>query len=123
RNKKINEIIAYFASLKASSESAIFAKTTNIYEAAGCLMGVYQGGTFNSFFLSLQNQVCPLAIEKIKMLLSGQFHGIPLVCDKIKTKKNQGDPVEWHPSKRNVYRLWKNNKDLLNKEAWVALFG
>src|SRR5690606_29179103 len=121
--KGINDVIAEFEAKKSHAVSSIFAKTTNIYEAAGTLLGVYQGRDFHYFYKCLQESVCPLAIEKLKILLTGEYMGVPLICDKIKTKKNIGDAVMWSPSRQNVYRFWKRNRELLSKEEWIELFG
>jgi hypothetical protein len=125
KNNKFNLVLASINSKKSNDAVNVFLNTTSVHEAAGALYGTYLGRIeFMDFVRGLQNRDIhiPLFMEKLKMLISGQFMGIKLVMDLC---------LDWDPCKKNTYRLcmsgskYDNSKEMLNifssKFAWKYL--
>jgi hypothetical protein len=51
------------------------------------------------------------------MLIQGHFRGIRLFYD-----LSQDEGFGWNASKKNCFRLWKNNYDVMLFDDWVSLF-
>lgn len=111
RNENLETILSNFIPDDIDERIEIFANTDNEMEAAGALYGALIGKDIIEFAKPLQEKKYPLAIEKIKMLLSGKYKDIILVAD----YKHEG----WIPGKSNCHKLWKINKDLLPKWEWA----
>jgi hypothetical protein len=111
RKHKIDED---YKDLELERRCMIFATTYDLYVAAGALFGAYIGVNITRFSNKLQTMRCPLAIDKIEMLLTGEFEGLRLFKDK--------DNNSWQPSNKNTFRLWKMNYDLLDANEWQELF-
>lgn len=102
---------------------ALFATTDNIVLAVALIKGRYHGANLRSFWMPLQTQDCPLALEKLEMLLSGTYKGIPLLCDKYSKKSNSEEPVEWYPDQKNSRRFWyRNGYKKMSVDAWIIRF-
>jgi hypothetical protein len=98
-------VAARYAASSNVNRATLFARTDDIYEAAGALEGAMLGTNFMSFARALQEGPCPLAKEKIKMLLTGQFRGIKLIKD---VSRDAVDGyIRWHPCKQNRNRLMR----------------
>ncbi|KAJ5068179.1 hypothetical protein M0811_12515 [Anaeramoeba ignava] len=115
-----NEYLQSLQRQKLGFQAGNWGATHNIYEAAGILLGAYQGSNFDYYIRQLQDEKCPLFVEKFKMLTTGQFRGIKLIADKIKSL-DKDDFVIWSPSKINFHRILKMNKDLLSADEWKEL--
>lgn len=106
RRKKISNDV--------DTRANIFGETDDLDEAAGALLGVCIGRNITDFVRQLQHKSCPLAIEKIKLLMSGNYKNIKLFAD----SKIDG----WNPSRKQCIKLWRQNMDLLVEEKWIELF-
>ena len=96
-----------------------FTYTSDLEEAAGCLMGVKQGDSnFCLFYKGLMSPDAANVIEKAKMLNRGEYKGIKLVCDKIKW----GERVVWTPKQKTIHKIWSAHMDKAPKEAWIEAF-
>lgn len=119
RNARCAQIAAANAARMSGSSAEIFGRTDDIYEAAGALQGAFQGTNMMDFVRVLQRERCPLGVEKIKMLLTGQFRGIKLIADQSKQAVN-GFMI-WYPCPINRKRLmrqynlsWNEFQELYN---------
>jgi len=53
--------------------------------------------------------------------MSGEYLGVPLICDKVKTKKTKN--VQWLPSRYYIYLFWSVHSHLLkDKYEWSKFF-
>ncbi len=95
-----------------ADKAKIFGSTIDLTTAAGVLYGAYIGVNVQLFAQVLQQFKCPLAKEKIKMLLTGQFKGIDLYKD------GKG----WKPSRKNCFKLWSKNWDIMTHLEWKHIF-
>jgi len=68
---------------KSANIAGIFGASSSIHECAGILLNVYQGTNIRFFVEKLQSDDCPLAVEKIRMLVTGELDGVPLICDRL----------------------------------------
>ena len=104
-------------SVKTNNVNAkIFAIAEDPVTSAGCLYGVRIGVDIMNYASVLMEHKCPLAREKIIMLLTGEFRGIRLYSDS--NSKN----ICWKPSKKNARRLWSMNEEIMDFGEWLALF-
>jgi hypothetical protein len=118
-----NKIDTQFSTDDIKQRVEIFARTDDELAAVGALKNSYIGKNFMNFVKKLQETRYPLAIEKIYMIIQGNYEGIQLYddcdqCPNYANHKYQG----WTPNKKNTFRLWKMNNDLLSKEEWVDMF-
>lgn len=110
--------------------AGLFASTSNLNEAAGCLLGTFVGRGLDSYINALETQVCPLVGEKVKMLRNGEYRGVELLGDLKKQARNckagrynpNPTPGKWNPSQRNIYKIWFTNRDQLSQEEWRTIF-
>lgn len=123
KQSMINDIITKNKQAEASKLAHVFGNTRNIYEAAGVLLGTYRGRVeFPAFYKTLQNTYCPLAKEKILMLITGEFQNILLFRDVHRTSKGKDVNLKtWIPWKRNLSRLLERNKDCMTQEEWKQM--
>lgn len=95
-----------FAANISGDRAGIFARTDDIYEAAGALKDAMQGTNLMTFVRALYyNSNVPLIKEKIRMLLTGQFRGIKLIADV--SREAVDGYIVWRPCKQNRNRLMR----------------
>lgn len=117
KSKRLQAVEESMKAGDAAARSRVFARATDAAEAAGALMGVLQGTpSFNIFVTALEKERCPLGLEKLMMLLCGQYLGVVLVVDKV-----SHPPCTWLPCRRHAHVLWERYQDLLTKDEWIAL--
>jgi hypothetical protein len=105
--------------INADNEKAeLFGKTTDIIAAAGILYGTYIGANIRPFIKVLQENTCPMAKEKITFIINGLFDGVKLYLDGYYKFNVTG----WKPSRQNCFKLWNNNKNVMNLQQWKKLF-
>ena len=92
----------------------IFAETNDIYVAVASIKGTTRGKDMHHFFKKLQIVDCPLAIEKLKMLIEGKYESIILFED------HNGKPQKF--STQNCHKFWIKNFIKLKNEEWKQLF-
>ncbi|OMJ92904.1 hypothetical protein SteCoe_4240 [Stentor coeruleus] len=116
KNKILDEIL-----LSHNKDAAnIFATTSNLEEAAGCIYGLTQGSSmFPLYFQALHTPGIPHIFEKIKMLTFGHYNSIGLISDE---KNNSSEFITWEPSKKRVHKLWIIHKDEGGIEKWQEVF-
>ncbi len=103
-------------SIKTDNVKAkIFAMTDDPITSAGCLYQARIGVDVMNFASVLMNHKCPLAKEKVTMLLTGEFKGVRLYADGSK------DQPGWKPSRKNAHKLWFMNEDVMDFGEWFAL--
>ncbi|CAG8787382.1 14355_t:CDS:2, partial [Dentiscutata erythropus] len=130
-NQKTAEIIKSYAALFGDKIEMAFWQCRDVEEAARIILsdvGFRGYFTHASIIKSLQKKNLFLAREKIEMIVYGTHKGIKLFKD---VPKNPNDPenvarfnesVIWSPSKRNVYRMIKAQKDVIpEKEYWLRV--
>ena len=96
----------------------VWAQTTDIYAAAGALLGTAISKNITQYAKCLQEARCPLGVEKIKMLIYGKHKNKTLVIDVDKMPKKF-----WIPSKANCYKFWKIYHEDMEPADWAELFG
>jgi von Willebrand factor type A domain len=105
----------------ANERASIFGQTLSIVEAAGTVLGTCQGQPiFAEFLAQLERQRCPLAIDKLRLLLNGEYEGVPLICDKI-GNGNGTQPVVWTPGRVHFARLFSQLRSELSIDGWKQL--
>mmetsp|Transcript_32502 Transcript_32502/g.32230 ORF Transcript_32502/g.32230 Transcript_32502/m.32230 type:complete len:893 (+) Transcript_32502:457-3135(+) len=112
-----NQIITEMNSKQYEQRSIEFACTTNLEEAAGCLYGVKQGSSeFKQFYRQLMLPHAQFAAHKLKMLTHGEYQGVKLVLDTLKSNKL----VTWIPKDKVFHKIWFPNVNKTLKEDWIA---
>ncbi len=124
RNNQKSKILAEIQASSAFASAPLFASTKDIYDAAGLLHGVLRGTPlFSSLHKALRAPGCPLVIEKAKMLTSGQFMGVKLIMDGMKSEKElKNGFVTWMAKKKYAYKIWFPNKTQGTLEQWKEAF-
>jgi hypothetical protein len=113
---RLMKIIDDKYSIKTDNVKAkIFAMTDDPITSAGCLYQTRIGVDVMNFAILLMNHKCPLAKEKITMLLTGEFRGIKLYADSSKEQPG------WKPSRKNAHRLWEMNEEIMDFGEWLSL--
>ncbi len=100
---KVAEVTDRHMNDKSNGTCATFGRTRNLHQAAGILIGVKFGTDFSYYIRELQAHECPLALEKINMLMTGRYMGVKLITG---MPDGGGD---WYPSRRNVNRFKRAN--------------
>ena len=120
-NMQKKKIDASLLNDKSLSNITKFALSKSPETAANFLKGICRGeNDFKRFARSLEIKNCPCVIEKLKMLTRGNYNGIKLIMDNMKSKKElEGDFVTWKPNKHSIYRIWVLNSDVVPIETWV----
>jgi hypothetical protein len=121
--KTVNQEILSFKTIamkeftKHNSANALqFAMTSSLDVASKLLYGIMQGSTlFSEYYKVLLAGGAPYVIEKIKMLVSGEYMGVRLICDK---KKNGEHIAPWNPKTKYVYKLWSKYHGAGTLEQW-----
>jgi hypothetical protein len=131
KTQRINTIDNKYNSILSNVRAHTFAITNDIDVAAGALKGTFVGRNIMDFVKKLQTEDCPLALKKIEMILNGT-HNI-LKNDIMTGKKNtitiqlyaDCDKIRnpsWEPSKKNCFRIWKQNHECQNEQKWDEFF-
>lgn len=121
------EVLAYKSQLLAQLEGAEaqqratnFALVADLNEAAGLILGLRQGdGSFPLFAKSLAAAHVPHVLEKLKMLTRGQYRGVKLIQDKIKTNP---EFITWKPKNKFTSKIWVAHQHDTTKEDWFEAF-
>lgn len=121
RKEAVSEALNRFNKDVQGKEGELFASTRRLIEAVALLKGKYHGGDLRSFWSPLAKRVCPLAKEKLKMLLTGEFEGIPLLCDRFGGREGS---VRWQPDQKNSRRFYFNIglRNGMTPEEWCVEF-
>lgn len=117
RARKKEEIDEQYKISDVEKKAVIFARTDNILVAAGALNGAYIGRDVMKFARKLQEEVVPHALEKLNMMLYGQYRGVTLYGD-----RDRYHSATWKLGKQNCFRFWRMNYYLLEKSEWKILF-
>ncbi|CAG9329104.1 unnamed protein product [Blepharisma stoltei] len=97
-----------------------FARTLNLNEAAGLLLGTLSGGNdFPIYFKALMEPYTELPAQKAAMLTSGQYKTVKLIV--TTDEKNKGF-ITWNPSNANLHKIWYINRNKSTKEEWFEAF-
>jgi hypothetical protein len=123
KNDEVSKVMESFKNTNLKKEGEIFAKTNKIVEAVALLHGKYHGGNLTSFFIPLTMNVCPLAKEKLKMLLTGKYKNIPLLKDKC-NGSIQSNGKSWYPGRKNARRFYFNIglRNGMTVDEWISEF-
>lgn len=99
-------------------EAEVFVNSENITECVAILMGRYHGANLRPFWVPLTKNKYPLQMEKLKMILSGEFEGIPLLCDGKNGKR------VWYPDQKHSRRFYFNIglRNNISVDEWVRMF-
>jgi len=98
---EINAIVLARNAQLSSNDAVTFGLSRDLNTAAGVLLsGVMVGTNLRYFVQVLQKGGCPLAFEKLKMLITGQYRGIQLIRDANKCPYGR-----WVPSYLNEKRF------------------
>ena len=125
RNNQKSSYIAEREKGAGSINASKFASSKDVFEAAGLLHGKLRGSAiFHAFHSSLRVPGCPLVIEKVKMLTSGQYLGVRLIMDKMKNESQDlvNGFVSWKPIQKHAYKIWKPNREQGTLEQWKEAF-
>ena len=98
--------------IKTDGMAYMFGSAETIQEAVNALKEVYIGRNIMLYVKQLQNRECPLALEKMILLIEGEYNG----------KKLYMDSNKWIPGKKNCFRLWRMNHALMDEEEWIIFF-
>lgn len=125
RENRKSKILAEREKNSGSANAQKFAITKDVYEAAGIFYGIFRGSNiFHEFHKSLRIPNCPLVLEKVKMMTSGQYLGVKLLMDDM--KKPNSDIVNgyvlWKPTKQHAYKIWHPNRSQGTLEQWKEAF-
>ena len=118
----VDIVDAKFALKYIDERVEIFEKTNDIIEAAGVMKGIAIGKDLKLFINKLQNKKCPLAFEKIKLLINGKFRGVNLYSDCRINEFVENNNYGWKPSRKNCFKFWLNNKEHKNLSEWKKIF-
>jgi len=127
RQKEVNDLLAAEEAKNSGVEASVFRETDgptctipisswpnlllaflDIYEAAGVIRKQlkYQGAhAFRAFYETLFTPGAPQALEKIKMLVTGQFMGVPIIMDAIPGKPKPDAAVAWKPNRSHFAKV------------------
>ena len=123
RNAGRGKIMNEYNKKGTESLAPRFAGTNDLLEAAGLLMGTYQGSSrFQDFYKSLMKPAIPHIIEKCKMLTRGHYLTVPLILDSVKDDKKQDGFVAWKPKSKYAFRIWKENATAGTLKEWEDAF-
>jgi hypothetical protein len=118
RQALVSEFITEMTESAGSVVANVFARTDNLYEAAGALHGNYRGRIEFHLFIESLKQPVPLVKEKIEMMTSGKFRGVQLFMDTDCVEK------PWSPKRSTMFNIWYNNRRTLkNVDLSVDVFG
>lgn len=106
----------------------LFEESDNLLEIVGVLIGSNLGEIMGDLIKRLTEGYhsekelprIPLVKEKIELVSTGKFRGFNVFIDAdYHYKKTNG---RWSPNRKNIYRLWRRNRDSLTKTEWMNLF-
>eukprot|EP00761_Pharyngomonas_kirbyi_P009190 gb/GECH01009205.1/.p1 GENE.gb/GECH01009205.1/~~gb/GECH01009205.1/.p1 ORF type:complete len:1208 (+),score=323.18 gb/GECH01009205.1/:1-3624(+) len=109
---------------KGSELGRLFATSESMLHAAGLIYGIKYGDPilFHSLIQSLQKCEVRHAYQKIEILIYGHFRGVKLFYDENLDGVEMGHNRFWDPSKKNSFRIWKNNQTQLSRGETEKLF-
>jgi len=131
KNRLIEQINNNYKLSQSTERASAFAHATSLDEAAGALHGAYIGNNIMEFVKVLQNEQCPLAVAKIQMIMKGKHTFEKINSQTGRTESysvmlygdlSQQNKLGWKPSKKNCFRLWKQNQDYLDLAEWEHIF-
>jgi len=95
----------------------LFILTEDITAAAGAVYGTYIGRNIRKFIFALLTFPCVKPIEKIKLLLDGQYQNVILYKD----YDHQQDS-RWEMGRQNCFKLWYKYRTTLTTIEWMQLY-
>jgi len=124
RNNQKSKVLAEIEKNAGFEDAAKFAQTKDIYDAAGILHGTLRGSAmFHHFHQALRSPGIPLIVEKCKMLTSGQYLGVKLIMDDMKSPQDVVNGfVVWRPKKKHCFKIWEPNRAQAPLEEWQKAF-
>lgn len=114
--EKANKLSAALADLAMNENTElanIFARTEDIYEAAGAYMGSSVGRNIKYFAEALAQPGIPHLGEKIK-ILEGEYMGVSLLTDR-------GGKFRWHFGRTKANRIFRANQNQFNSFEWKKI--
>lgn len=116
RSSRCDPIRNRYTQQRGSNLSSLFGQAQTLHEAAAVFNGAYIGVNVSNFARVLQNNSCPLAFEKIRLMLEGSItidgHRVTLYAD----------ADHWKPSRQNCHKFYAQNRDKASRDAWRVLF-
>ncbi|KAH3742882.1 von willebrand factor type A domain protein [Pelomyxa schiedti] len=120
RNKRVNSVIARESGASGSRNAAVFATTYDLEEAAGIMLvecPFVGKKAFRQIKESFIYPGCVLVIEKLKMLLSGHYSGVKILCDKNATTP----PFSWAPGRQTLHSIWAVHRNHIPDLEWLPV--
>jgi hypothetical protein len=96
------------------ARTSLFSNIKRELDYVSVIYGIYKQD-IRFFFDKLTSTDCPYAIEKFRVLTSGEYNHIKLYKD------NEYNPG-WNPSKQNLHKFFQQNKELLTPKEWKELY-
>ncbi|KAI1299818.1 hypothetical protein EDD11_006371 [Mortierella claussenii] len=112
-NEIVNAIEEEYLNSKKDAAASIFLRTMDLKVAAGVLIeSKFRGDAGGRLVSQCAVSSMMLPREKIQMMLSGAFKGVPLFADKT------GCDIRWYPSKQKIFRMFTHYHDKFSLKEW-----